>query len=108
MRRLPGERRVSPLTLDAYARDLRQFIGFLVARLDAQTQHGGVERLKPGDLRAFMARRREEGVGSRSLLRQLAGLAVLRALSGPREGLAQIDVFDKVRTPKARACCPRR
>ena len=46
-----------------------------------------------------MARRREEGVGPRSLLRQLAGLRSFARYLG-REELATVGVFDKVRTPK--------
>jgi integrase/recombinase XerC len=53
-----------------------------------------------------MARRREESVGSRSLLRQLAGLRSFARYLG-REGLARIDVFDKVRTPKSPRVLPK-
>jgi integrase/recombinase XerC len=98
-RRLAGECRVSPLTLDAYTRDLRQFLVFLAERLDAPVSLSVLNELKPGDLRAFMARRREQGVGSRSLLRQLAGLRSFARYLG-REELAAIGVFDKVRTPR--------
>ncbi|MGO9941953.1 MAG: tyrosine recombinase XerC [Rhodoblastus sp.] len=99
LRRLAGERRVSPLTLDAYARDLRQFLVFLAERLDAPVGLSALSELRPCDLRAFMARRREQGVGSRSLLRQLAGLRSFARYLGHEE-LATIGVFDKVRTPK--------
>jgi integrase/recombinase XerC len=99
LRRLEGERRVSPLTLDAYARDLRQFLRFLGERLEAPVGLTALSGLKPGDLRAFMARRREDGVGSRSLLRQLAGLRSFARYLG-REELATVGVFDKVRAPK--------
>jgi integrase/recombinase XerC len=99
LRRLAGERRVSPLTLDAYARDLRQFLTFLAGRLEAPVGVAALSGLRPGDLRAFMARRREDGVGSRSLLRQLAGLRSFARYLG-REELATVGVFDKVRTPK--------
>ena len=99
LRRLEGERRVSPLTLDAYARDLRQFLHFLSQRLEAPVGLTTLSGLKPADLRAFMARRREVGVGPRSLLRQLAGLRSFARYLG-REELATVGVFDKVRTPK--------
>ncbi len=106
LRRLAGERRVSPLTLDAYARDLRQFLVFLAERLEAPIGLSGLSQLKPSDLRGFMARRREQGVGSRSLLRQLAGLRSFARYLG-REELATIGVFDKVRTPKSARILPK-
>jgi integrase/recombinase XerC len=66
----------------------------------------GLSGLKLADLRAFMAWRREEGVGSRSLLRQLAGLRSFARHLG-REGLAQVGVFDKVRAPKTARALPK-
>jgi integrase/recombinase XerC len=106
LRRLAGERRVSPLTVEAYARDLRQFLGFLSQRKSAPIDLDILSRLRPGDLRAFMAWRREEGVASRSLLRQLAGLRSFARHLG-RDGLAQIGVFDKVRSPKTARALPK-
>jgi integrase/recombinase XerC len=94
------------LTLDAYRRDLRQFLQFLADRFDAPVSLPTLSRLKPGDLRAFMALRREVGAGSRSLLRQLAGLRSFARFLG-REALATIGVFDKVRTPKTSRVLPK-
>ncbi len=79
---------------------------FLEDRFDAPVALRTLGGLKPSDLRAFMARRREEGVGSRSLLRQLAGLRSFARFLG-RETLATIGVFDKVRTPKASRVLPK-
>jgi integrase/recombinase XerC len=106
LRRLAGERRVSPLTLDAYARDLRQFLSFLSERLGQAVALAAVVALKPADLRAFMAQRRELGVSSRSLLRQLAGLrSFARHLA--RENIAEVAVFTKVRSPKLARVLPK-
>jgi integrase/recombinase XerC len=106
LRRLAGERRVSSLTLDAYQRDLRQFLRFLLLRLGEPLGLAQMGALKLTDLRAFMAARRDEGVGSRSLLRQLAGLrSFARHLA--RENLVEVDVFDKVRAPKVARALPK-
>ncbi len=106
LRRLAGERRVSTLTLDAYARDLRQFLSFLRDRFATSPDLAQLAGLKPADLRAFLARRREDGVASRSLLRQLAGLRSFARHLG-REGLASVAVFDKVRSPKVARALPK-
>lgn len=104
--RLAGEKRVSPLTSEAYARDLRQFIGFLAQQFARPIEIGALETLKPADLRAFMAQRRLAEVSSRSLLRQLAGLrSFARHLE--REGQAKINVFNTIRSPKLGRTLPK-
>jgi len=106
LRRLAGERRASPLTIDAYARDLRQFFLFLAERFATPPDLPMLSALKPADLRAFMAHRREQGVGSRSLLRQLAALRSFARHLG-REGQASIDALGKVRSPKIARALPK-
>ena len=55
--------------------------------------------LKPADVRAFMAARRAEGIGSRSLMRTLAGVrGFARYLE--RNGKGKVGALAAVRAPK--------
>ena len=104
--RLAGERRMAAKTVEAYGRDLRQFLAFLTEHRGEPADLAGFAALTPTDIRAFMARRRSEGAESRSLLRNLAGLrSYARHLE--REGLARAAVFSAVRSPKVARRLPK-
>ncbi len=104
--RLAHERRLSPRTVEAYARDLRQFLAFLGAREGRPPALADVARLKPLDLRAFLAHRRAEGVEGRTLMRQIAALRSLaRHLAA--QGLADASAFAATRGPRVRKGLPK-
>jgi len=44
---LGAERRMSPKTVDAYERDVRQFLAFLCNHLDGRVTLSALSRLKP-------------------------------------------------------------
>src|SRR5947208_15800698 len=71
---LATERRMSGKTVEAYGRDVRQFLAFLANHLGGRITLGALTRLTPSDVRAFMAARRADGIGGRSLMRSLAGV----------------------------------
>lgn len=73
-RLLTYEERVSPHTLAAYMRDVRQLLAFLTAHENTTLSLAHLAKLDVRDLRSFMAARRGEGVEGRSLLRSLSGL----------------------------------
>jgi integrase/recombinase XerC len=103
---LARERRLSPKTVEAYARDLRQFLTFLTVHLGGAPSLREVVALRPLDIRAFLAARRKEGVESRSLMRQLAALrSFARHLE--REGHGTPSAFSAIRGPKLAKTLPR-
>lgn len=96
---LSGEKRSSRHTLDGYARDVRFFLAFLAEHRGEAADRAALTELTPADLRAFLARRRMDGLENRSLLRALAAVrSFLRFLE--KKGLAKTDVFGAVRAPK--------
>jgi integrase/recombinase XerC len=106
LRHLGLERRLSPHSLDAYGRDVRQFLSFLAARFDAPPTVADFVRLAPADLRAFLARRRADGVEGRSLLRALASLRSL-ARYLEREGAGRASAFSAIRAPRIARSLPK-
>jgi integrase/recombinase XerC len=109
---LAHERRVSANTLEAYGRDLDQFTLFLASHLGSKPDIAAFASLKPADLRSFMAARRRQnaaggdGVGSRTLMRQLAALRSF-ARHCERAGLFSASAFSAMRGPKLPKTLPR-
>jgi integrase/recombinase XerC len=96
---LGAERRMSPKTLEAYRRDVAQFLAFLAEHLGGPPSLKRLAKLAPADVRAFLAARRADGIGGRSLMRSLAGMrSFARFLE--REGKGRLDALMAVRAPK--------
>ena len=103
---LRSERRLSPKTLEAYARDLRQFLGFLSQHWGARVTLTRFAALEASDVRAFMAMRRADDIGGRSLMRALAGLRSFgRFLE--REGRGRVGALSAIRAPKVGKSLPK-
>ena len=62
MRDLGSVRRLAPNTLEAYDRDLGQFFNFLGPHMGGPVSIETLREMRGADLRAFMAKRREDGV----------------------------------------------
>jgi integrase/recombinase XerC len=103
---LSFERRLAQKTIEAYTRDLRQFLVFLQGHLGEPADIAALTGLKPMDIRAFLAFRRREGVESRTLMRQLAALrGFARHLA--RAGHGEASAFAAVRGPRLARTLPR-
>ena len=106
LRHLGDERRMSPKTVEAYRRDVLQFLGFLAEHLGGAPSLKELAALAPADVRAFLAARRAQGIGSRSLMRTLAGVrGFARFLE--RNGKGKVGALAAVRAPKIGKTLPR-
>lgn len=99
MRELGSVKRLADKTLEAYGRDLSQFMSFLAGHMGGPISLQSLKELRAADIRAFMAQRREESLGSRSLARVLSALKSFFAFL-EREGILATEAFNAIRTPK--------
>ncbi len=103
---LGAERRMSPKTLEAYERDVGQFLGFMAEHLGGPPSLKSLAKITPADVRAFMASRRAEGAGNRTLMRSLAGArSFVRFLE--RNGKGKVGALAAIRAPKAGRTLPK-
>jgi integrase/recombinase XerC len=103
---LGAERRMSPKTLEAYRRDATQFLGFLAEHCGGAPSLKQLAKIAPQDVRAFMAARRADGIGSRSLMRMLAGARSLARFL-ERNGKGKVGALAAVRAPKVGKTLPK-
>ena len=83
-----------------------QFLAFLAEHLGGAPSLKELAALEPADVRAFLAARRAAAIGSRSLMRSLAGLrAFARFLE--KNGKGKVGALAAVRAPKIGKTLPR-
>jgi len=71
---LGAERRCSPHTLDAYGRDLADFLGFLSIHLGRLPDLDGLAQIGASDVRSWLAARGNHGLMRTSLARSMSSL----------------------------------
>jgi integrase/recombinase XerC len=103
---LGHERRLAAHTLDAYGRDLQQFFAFLTGHLGAPPGLADMQALTPADLRAFLAARRNDMAGARTLARKLAALRSFARFAEKR-GYFAATAFSAIRPPKQPKSLPK-
>jgi integrase/recombinase XerC len=93
------ERQLAAKTSEAYARDVSQFLAFLAVHFNRLPDMPQLLALQARDVRAFLAARRGEGVGSRSLSRTLSALRMFYKFL-ERRGYGKNDAIRAVALPK--------
>jgi len=103
---LAHERRYSPHTLRAYRDDSGRFLSFLGEHHGDCVTLSTLQSLSPADVRAFLTRRRKEGLGPRGIQRMMAAV---RSFYGylAREKLADGAALRVIRSPKLPRTLPR-
>ena len=105
-RHLASERRLADKTVEAYSRDVDQFLRFLTGHLGNPPTLSDMGALATTDIRAFMAARRNDGAGSRTLARGIAGIRSLISFL-ERDGHANGAALRAIRPPRAKRTLPK-
>lgn len=105
-RELMAVRRLAPRTLEAYVGDLGQFVRFLSRHMGGEVSVRMLGELRAADVRAFLAARRNEGLGSRSLARELSALKSFFGFL-EREGVLTTEALNTIHTPRQPRSLPR-
>ena len=105
-RDLGAIRRLAARTLTAYLGDLGQFLSFLSGHTGGEVGMATLRDLRPADIRAFLAQRRNEEIGPRSLARELSAI---KSFFGylEREGILSSEALATIRTPKQPRSLPK-
>ena len=96
---LSVERQLAANTSEAYSRDISQFLAFLAGKLNKLPDMKELLALQARDVRGFLAARRNEDVGSRSLSRSLSALRMFYKFLD-RRGYGKNDAIRAVSLPK--------
>ncbi len=103
---LGAERRASPLTLEAYGRDVADFLGFLMRHLGSEPDLAALAALRPADIRAFLAERHSDGLSAATRARRLAAVRSFFRYLARRQG-CDCPAVRLVATPRSRRPSPR-
>ncbi len=106
LKSLKDMRRLSENTVEAYERDTRQFLQFLTGHLGEPPSIKDIGNLRVADLRSYLANRRNDGAGARTLGRGLAGIrSLLRHLE--KLGLVNAAGASAMRAPRQPKSLPK-
>lgn len=103
---LASEKRAAARTVRAYGDDVERWLDFLMRHLGGTPDTGALKALTAGDLRAFLASRRGEGLSARSLARTLASVRAFHRFLERRKGIANAALM-QVAAPKQPRTLPR-
>jgi integrase/recombinase XerC len=99
-------RRLSPLTVKAYGHDAMSLAGFLAEHLGGPVAWPDVQTLRLADLRAWLAKRRNEGLSPRSVSRAISSARAFFRFA-ERQGWLEKPAALQLRGPKLPQLAPK-
>ncbi|MEX0350460.1 MAG: tyrosine recombinase XerC [Paracoccaceae bacterium] len=93
-------------TITAYSGDVADFLSFMTLHKGAPQGLGALERITVADMRAWMAKTRQDGIAARSLARKLSAVKTFYRWLAEREGFEPTAVLS-ARAPKFQKKLPR-
>ena len=103
---LARERRAAANTVEAYGRDLTDFLRFLAGHLGEEPGPAALGALRAADLRAFLAARASAGIGAATRARQLAAIRGFLRWLARAEG-REPQALAAIRGPRLPPAVPR-